>query len=410
MFFTLTFVREGRSHSCEVEVATVRVVARRFFTRKILVVKAGIQSAEFRTWIQEYFSTEKFPGHTSARQPPVLRKCTHTFSPAREDDRKKTNSMTTKIDQLKLQYLEYIEIEKGRAIRTVENYAHYLDVFLKQTQIKNPEDLTNTKLREFRVWLNRQSAGNNAKSGETMKKKTQNYYLIAVRSFLKYLTKIGIPSLAADQIELAKVPERQIDIITTDELKRLLDAPNKEKDPQKKARGLAILELLFSTGLRVSELCSLNSDLDLTRDELSIRGKGGKVRVVFLSDEAKDKVKKYLALRKDMSDALFVKVGNEKTKLGDIKKDKDEEPTEGLTRRSIERIVKRYATMAGISSKVTPHTIRHLFATDLLSNGADLRSVQALLGHANINTTQIYTHVTDKHLRDVHKKFHNKPE
>jgi site-specific recombinase XerD len=317
---------------------------------------------------------------------------------------------TSKIDQLKLQYLEYIEIEKGRAIRTIENYAHYLDVFVKQTQIKNPEDITNTKLREFRVWLNRQSAGNNTKTGETMKKKTQNYYLIAVRSFLKYLTKIGVPSLAADQIELAKVPERQIDVITAGELKRLLDAPNTEKDPQKKARGLAILELLFSTGLRVSELCSLNSDLDLTRDELSIRGKGGKVRVVFLSDEAKDNVKKYLALRKDMSDALFVKVGNEKTKLGDIKKDKDEEGNEGLTRRSIERIVKRYATIAGISSKVTPHTLRHCFATDLLSNGADLRSVQALLGHANINTTQIYTHVTDKHLRDVHKKFHNKPE
>ncbi len=327
-----------------------------------------------------------------------------------EDDRKTKIPMSSKIENLKLQYLEYIEIEKGRAIRTVENYAHYLDVFVKQTQIKNPEDLTNTKLREFRVWLNRQSAGNNAKSGETMKKKTQNYYLIAVRSFLKYLTKIGVPSLAADQIELAKVPERQIDVITTEELKRLLDAPNKEKDPQKKARGLAILELLFSTGLRVSELCSLNSDLDLTRDELSIRGKGGKVRVVFLSDEAKDKVKKYLALRKDMSDALFIKVGNEKTKLAELKKDKDEEPTEGLTRRSIERIVKRYATIAGISRKVTPHTLRHLFATDLLSNGADLRSVQALLGHANINTTQIYTHVTDKHLRDVHKKFHNKPE
>ena len=238
-----------------------------------------------------------------------------------------------------------------------------------------------------------------------MKKKTQNYYLIAVRSFLKYLTKIGITSLPADQIELAKIAERQIDVITAEELKRLLDAPNQEKDPLKKARGKAILELLFSTGLRVSELCSLNSDLDLTRDELSIRGKGGKVRVVFLSEEAKATVREYLKLRKDMSDALFVKVGTEKA--NNLMKEKDEE-TEGLTRRSIERIVKHYAISAGISKKVTPHVIRHCFATDLLSNGADLRSVQALLGHANINTTQIYTHVTDKHLRDVHKKFHNK--
>ncbi len=316
----------------------------------------------------------------------------------------------TQIENLKLQYLEYIEIEKGRAIRTVENYAHYLSVFIKQTGISSPKDITNNNIREFRVWLNRQSAGNNKKSGETMKKKTQNYYLIAIRSFLKYLTKIGVSSLPADQIELAKIPERQIDVITSEELKRLLNAPNTEKDPEKKARGLAILELLFSTGLRVSELCSLTSDIDLSRDDLSIRGKGGKVRVVFISDEAKEKVRNYLKLRKDMSDALFVKVGNEKTKLGDIKKDKDEEPTEGLTRRSIERIVKRYATIAGISKKVTPHVIRHCFATDLLSNGADLRSVQALLGHANINTTQIYTHVTDKHLRDIHKKFHKKSE
>ena len=313
--------------------------------------------------------------------------------------------MSSKIEQLKLQYLEYIEIEKGRAIRTVENYAHYLDVFVKQTKISKPEDITNTKVREFRIWLNRQSAGNNKATGETMKKKTQNYYLIALRSFLKYLTKIGTTSLAADQIELAKIPERQIDVITTEELQRLLDAPNQEKDVEKKARGKAILELLFSTGLRVSELCSLSSEIDLTRDELSIRGKGGKVRVVFISDEAKKVVREYLKIRKDMSEALFVKVGNEKRK--DVLQKKEEE-NEGLTRRSIERIVKHYAISAGISKKVTPHVLRHCFATDLLSNGADLRSVQALLGHANINTTQIYTHVTDKHLRDVHKKFHNK--
>jgi site-specific recombinase XerD len=154
----------------------------------------------------------------------------------------------------------------------------------------------------------------------------------------------------------------------------------------------------FSTGLRVSELCALNRDLDLRSDELSIRGKGGKVRVVFLSSDAKRCVKAYLDLRKDMDDALFVKISKEKSgKEG-----------EGLTRRSIERIVKRYAVIAGISKKVTPHIIRHCFATDLLSNGADLRSVQALLGHSNITTTQVYTHVTDRHLHDIHEKFHNK--
>ncbi len=303
------------------------------------------------------------------------------------------------ISKLKQEFLEYTEIEKGRAIRTVENYDHYLSVFLEYSKVSSPKEITDLKVREFRLWLNRQSGGNNKKTGETMQKKTQNYYLIALRSFLKYLAKRGLTSLSADQIELAKIPERSIDVITDEELRRLLGAPDSEEDPEKKARGKAILELLFSTGLRVSELCSLTCDLDLHRDEFSIRGKGGKVRVVFLSDEAKTAVKEYLALRKDMNDALFVKIGVEKSAT---------EKTGGLTRRSIERIVKRYATIAGISKKVTPHVIRHSFATDLLSNGADLRSVQMLLGHSNITTTQVYTHVTDKHLRDIHKKFHNK--
>ena len=304
------------------------------------------------------------------------------------------------LSDLKTQFLEYIEIERGRAIRTVENYDHYLTVFLGYTKITDPKDITDTKIREFRLWLNRQSAGNNKATGDTMKKRTQNYYLIALRTFLKFLARRGIKSLSADQIELAKVGDRSIDVITPDELKRLLNAPDSEENPEKKARGKAILELLFSTGLRVSELCSLTNDLDLHSDEFSIRGKGGKVRVVFISDEARKAIKEYLALRKDMSDALFVKLNEEK---------KNKSESEGLTRRSIERIVKRYAIIAGISKKVSPHTLRHMFATDLLSNGADLRSVQAMLGHSNIATTQIYTHVTDKHLRDVHKKFHNKP-
>lgn len=299
---------------------------------------------------------------------------------------------------LKREFLEHIEIEKGRALRTIENYEHYLDIFLNQAKVKDPKDITAEVVREFRLWLNRQSAGNNRATGETIKKKTQNYYLIALRGFLKYLAKRDITSLPADRIELAKVPERSLDLITSIELGRLLDAPNKEDDPLMKARGNAILNLLFSTGLRVSELCALNRDMDLHSDELSIRGKGGKVRVVFLSQDAKKYVKAYLDLRKDMDDALFVKISKEKAgKEG-----------EGLTRRSIERIVKRYAVIAGISKKVTPHIIRHCFATDLLSNGADLRSVQALLGHSNITTTQVYTHVTDRHLHDIHEKFHNK--
>lgn len=310
------------------------------------------------------------------------------------------------LQDLKRQFLEYIEIEKGRAIRTVENYDHYLSVFLEHTGLNDPKDITNDSIREFRMWLNRQSAGNNKFTGETMKKKTQNYYLIALRTFLKFLTKRGITSLSADQIELAKVGERTIDVISKDELNRLMKAPDLEENPEKRARGHAILELLFSTGLRVSELCSLTNDIDIRQDEFSIRGKGGKVRVVFLSEEAKSAIKNYLSLRKDMSDALFVKVSDEGIPKSLLKGKEDKTKNEGLTRRSIERIVKRYAIMAGITKKVTPHVIRHCFATDLLSNGADIRSVQAMLGHSNIATTQIYTHVTDKHLRDVHKKFH----
>ena len=320
------------------------------------------------------------------------------------------------LSELKKQYLEYIEIEKGRSLRTLQIYDHYLSVFLEHTKLTDPKDITDEKVRDFRMWLNRQSFGNNRATETTMKKNTQNYYLIALRTFLKFLARRGIKTLPADNIELAKVNQRVIDLISAEELGRLLKAPEKETNPEKRARGKAILELLFSTGLRVSELCSLKSDIDLTVDQFPIRGKGGKVRVVFISPEAKKAVKEYLNLRKDMSDALFVKVGDErkgnngqslekKSKKSVLTKDSD---YDGLTKRSIERIVKRYATLAGISKKVTPHVIRHMFATDLLSNGADLRSVQAMLGHSSITTTQIYTHMTDKHLLDIHKKFHNK--
>ncbi len=320
------------------------------------------------------------------------------------------------LEELKDQFLDYIEIEKGRTLKTRENYDHYLTAFLGFLKKKSPKDITDQSVREFRMWLNRQPGSGKGPSAGTMKKKTQNYYLIALRTFLKFLARRKIASLPADNIELAKVGERIIDFITREELIRLLDAPLQEKNEEKKLRGRAILELLFSTGLRVSELCSLTNDIDLSRDEFSIRGKGDKVRIVFLSDDAKKAVKGYLAVRKDMSDALFVKIADDDRTSKDEKEGKPakrhatpakkQRQSDALDRRTIGRIVKRYATIAGISKKVTPHIIRHSFATDLLSNGADLRSVQMMLGHANITTTQIYTHVTDKQLRDVHKKFH----
>ena len=292
------------------------------------------------------------------------------------------------LKDLKTQFLEYLEIENGRSVKTVENYDRYLTRFLGQTKVTSPGKLSETLVREFRLWLNRQPGV----TGD-MKKKTQNYYLIALRAFLKYLRKLGIESLSPEKIELAKVGGRDLDLITADELDRLLKSP--AGNSLNEMRDRAILELLFSTGLRVSELCSLNSDLDLTRDEFSVRGKGDKVRVVFLSSGAKKSIKEYLEKRGDMGEALFVGYG-----MG--------QNAARLTPRSIERLVKQHAVKAGITRKVTPHVIRHSFATDLLENGADLRSVQALLGHANIATTQIYTHVTDKHLREVHKAFHGK--
>lgn len=303
------------------------------------------------------------------------------------------------LKELSKQFLDYTEIEKGRSLNTRKNYERYLKRFLDYLKSDSPSAITDASVREFRLWLNRQATGNNAKTGETLKKKTQNYYLIALRAFLKYLARQNVKSLAPERIELAKVGERHVDFMTADELQRLLAAP--DGGDLKALRDRAILQMLFSTGLRVSELCSLTQDLDLSADEFSIRGKGDKVRVVFMSDEAKRALRDYISKRKDMDDALFVKVGKE------TNREKGESLP--LTPRSVERIVKHYATKAGImSKKVTPHVLRHSFATDLLSNGADLRSVQALLGHANISTTQVYTHVTDKHLRNIHKQFHNR--
>lgn len=297
--------------------------------------------------------------------------------------------MAQDLKSLKTQFLEYLEIEKGRSVKTVENYDRYLTRFLEHTKLSSPAKLTEPVVREFRLWLNRQPGV----SGD-MKRKTQNYYLIALRAFLKYLRKLGIESLSPERIELAKVGARDLDLITAQELNRLMASP--AGDELQALRDRAIMELLFSTGLRVSELCSLTRDLDLSRDEFAVRGKGDKVRVVFLSSSAKKAIAEYLKKRGDLGDALFVSYG----RAG--------KESQALTPRSVERIIKQHAINAGITRKVTPHVIRHSFATDLLENGADLRSVQALLGHANIATTQVYTHVTDKHLREIHKAFHGK--
>lgn len=325
------------------------------------------------------------------------------------------------IDELKQQFLEYIEIEKGRAVKTVENYDHYLTKFFTFGKVEDEHDITEQVVREFRLYLNR----------ENLKRKTQNYYLIALRAFLKFLRKRRIKSLEPEQIELAKTSSRDLDLITAEELKRLLAAPTGESLVA--LRDKAILELLFSTGLRVSELCALDRDVDYRSGEFSVRGKGEKVRVVFVSPEAQLFLDKYEKKRVDTDNALFVRdlesptapkqlrarqdVRNEKgevsvnsTNESPAKKSKKPVTNQDLrlTPRSIQRIVKHYATKAGITKSMSPHKLRHSFATDLLRNGADLRSVQALLGHANIATTQIYTHVTDKHLRDVHAKFHGK--
>jgi site-specific recombinase XerD len=298
--------------------------------------------------------------------------------------------MDSPLSRLVSEFLDYLEIERGRSLRTRDNYKRYLETFVKETGLKDPGEITDEVVRTFRLWLNRKPSGD----GGTLKKKTQNYYLIALRVFLKYLARRGISSLAPERIELAKVGDRDLDLITREELRRLLESPDTSTTSGK--RDKAILELLFSTGLRVSELASLSRYEDFSRGELSIRGKGEKVRLVFIDEAAKHAIDEYLAARADVDDALFVR----NTSRG-VKNDKLR-----LTTRSIQRLVEHYARKAGISKKVTPHVLRHTFATDLLQNGADLRSVQSLLGHSDISTTQIYTHVTDRHLREIHEKFH----
>ncbi len=306
------------------------------------------------------------------------------------------------LSDLKNDFLQYLEIEKGRSALTVRNYDHYLTRFLEFVKTDSPSDVTETMMREYRVYLNRLLARKVKKgqAAETLDKKTQNYHLIALRAFLKYARKRGVKSYDPERIELAKTTQRELDLVTDKELQALFAVPNVTTVAGLRDR--SILELLFSTGLRVSELCSLDRDTDFSLGEISVRGKGGKVRVVFVSEDARVAVKNYLQMRTDIDEAMFI--DHSRRALSRMKK----EESVRLTPRSVERVINAYAEKAGIAKKCTPHVLRHSFATDLLYNGADLRTVQMMLGHTSIATTQIYTNVTNKFLREQFEKFHGK--
>jgi len=298
------------------------------------------------------------------------------------------------INKLVEDFLEHLELDLGRSQKTIENYAHYLERFLDFSKIKSPDQINLETVKKFRLHLNRLTN----QDGEPLKKVTQNYHAIALRNFLKYLSKQDISSLSAEKIEIGKNPAKEITFLEPDEVERIILSAN--AGDLQTLRDKAILELLFSAGLRVSELSSLDiENINLKTQEFSIIGKGQKMRVVFISDSAKKALEEYLNKRTDIDPALFIRTN----KIG-FQKDDDLR----LTPRSIQRIVKHYAKKAGIVKDVHPHTFRHSFATDLLSNGADIRSVQEMLGHSNISTTQIYTHVTNKGLKEIHQKFHRK--
>ena len=287
-------------------------------------------------------------------------------------------------------FLDYLEVEKHRSDRTRENYAHYLSRFTEFIDKDiSPSKITLPLVRKYRLFLNRFQDQN----GNNLKPITQNYHIIALRAFLKFLSKQDIKSLTAEKIELGKAHQRHIDFLNLDELNRIFEAITQDGEIES-LRDLTILIVLFSTGLRVSELVNLKrKDIDLKRGEFMVRGKGNKPRVAFLSQEARELLEKYFTKRTDNAEGSFVA-------------HKGHSKHQSLTTRSIQRIVEKYAKKAGIIKKVSPHTLRHSMATDLLINGADIRSVQAILGHSSITTTQVYTHITDKQLKEVHRKFH----
>lgn len=308
-----------------------------------------------------------------------------------------SDGSSTDLERWIRRFLTYLVIERGASELTKRNYEHYLVSFLAYAKLSRPADITLDDVRDFRLYLNQKDN----RRGERLKKSTQNYYLIALRSFLKYLAKNDVDTLAPEKIELAKTMERQVSFLEGTDLERFLNAPLDTNElPIIKARDKAILELLFSTGLRVSELARLKQDeINLEKDEFTVRGKGGKLRIVFLSNQARHFVKQYLNQRRDDDSAMFIRHDRAAKRSSEIK---------SLTPRSIQRLVTTYAKLAGVAKRVTPHTLRHSYATDLLMNGADIRSVQAMLGHASITTTQIYTHITNQQLRDVYKAFHGR--
>ncbi len=299
-------------------------------------------------------------------------------------------------EKAKTDFLEYLEIEQNRSQKTIQNYDHYLTRLIDFAGDIKVSDIDPELIRKWRLWLNRLGTNTSDELGKT----TQNYHLIALRSFLKFCAKRDIEALSADKIELSRTRRTQVTFLTEEELLRVFAQP--DVNTISGIRDRAILELLFSSGLRVSELTGLDRDhINLKRREFMVRGKGQKDRPIFISSEAAKWIQEYLTKRNDTSKPLFVRYsGSKKIDLsGNFHR---------LTPRSVQRIVARAARLAGITKHVSPHTLRHSFATDLLMNGADLRSVQAMLGHSNIATTQIYTHVTDPHLRAVHEKFHRK--
>jgi site-specific recombinase XerD len=304
------------------------------------------------------------------------------------------SSMATYLSDTIHEFLEYLEIEQNRSLKTIENYQRYLERLVEFAGDIEVSKFTTETLRKWRLWLNRLEDN----GGVAVSVTTQNYHLIALRSFLKFCSKRGIETLPPEKVELARTKRKQVTFLNSDELEALFAQP--DVNTKIGLRDRTILELLFSGGLRVSELTNLNTEhVSTKRREFTVRGKGQKDRPIFMSDAAASWIDEYLKARTDSSPALFIRYSGTKQidTSGDFLR---------LTPRSIQRIISHYAKLAGITKKVSPHTLRHSFATDLLMNGADIRSVQTMLGHSDISTTQIYTHVTDPHLKEVHKKFH----